>query len=175
MVYGSARFARWGQASEQAQQYLADMHVSSAPNALEVVRLRPEARLPVRAHPGDAGYDLFAAEAFALSPGKRVAVATGIGLALPVDVAGLIVPRSGLASAHGLSIVNSPGLVDPNYRGEIRVLLINLGDESFRGRAGDRIAQLLLVRFLSAPMRVVDALPPSGDHRGARGFGSSGR
>lgn len=86
-----------------------------------------------------------------------------------------MVPRSGLAARHGLSVVNGPGLIDPNYRGEIRVILLNLGEEPFRAGAGDRIAQLLLVPFWAPELRVVDGLPPSGDDRGADGFGSSGR
>jgi dUTP pyrophosphatase len=88
-------------------------------------------------------------------------------------VAGLVVPRSGLAVRHGISVVNGPGLVDPNYRGEVRVVLVNLGEERFEGRAGDRIAQLLLVPYWAPALRIVDELPPS--DRGADGFGSSGR
>jgi dUTP pyrophosphatase len=97
-----------------------------------------------------------------------------VAIALPPGVAGLIVPRSGLAARHGLSVVNGPGLVDPNYRGELRVVLVNLGDEPFAGAVGDRIAQLLLVPFLAPELRVVDELPGAADDRGTAGFGSSG-
>jgi dUTP pyrophosphatase len=141
---------------------------------LEVRLLRPEAALPARARPGDAGYDLRAAERFTLWPGQRATVGTGIALALPPGVAGLVVPRSGLAARHGLSVVNGPGLIDPNYRGEVRVVLVNLGDEAFEGRVGDRIAQLLLVPYLTPEVVAVDALPLSPDGRGELGFGSSG-
>lgn len=86
-----------------------------------------------------------------------------------------MIPRSGLAARNGLSVVNGPGLVDPNYRGEIRVLLINLGDEPFVAAAGDRVAQLLFVPFLAPELETVDRLPPGPDGRGMNGFGSSGR
>jgi dUTP pyrophosphatase len=142
---------------------------------LDVQLLHPRAHPPERTRPGDAGYDLRAVEGFALAPGARAVVPTGIALALPPGVAGLVVPRSGLAARHGLSVVNGPGLIDPNYRGEVRVVLVNLGDERYEGAAGDRIAQLLLVPYWGPGVRVVDALPPSGDDRGANGFGSSGR
>jgi dUTP pyrophosphatase len=124
--------------------------------------------------PGDAGYDLRTAESFSLWPGERVTVPTGVAIALPPGVAGLVTPRSGLASAHGISVVNGPGLIDPNYRGEIRVVLVNLGDSRFEAAVGDRIAQLLLVPFVAPDACVVDELPPS-DDRGENGFGSSGR
>jgi dUTP pyrophosphatase len=102
-------------------------------------------------------------------------VGTGIAIALPAGVAGLVVPRSGLAARHGLSVVNGPGLIDPNYRGEVRVVLVNLGDEAFEGRVGDRIAQLLLVPYLTPEVVAVEALPAAPDERGELGFGSSGR
>src|SRR5215208_5330108 len=140
---------------------------------LEVQLLHPDARPPARTRPGDAGYDLRCVEAFTLAPGERRVVPTGVAIALPEGVAGLVVPRSGLAARHGLSVVNGPGLVDPNYRGEIKVVLVNLGAERFAAEAGDRIAQLLLVPYWAPELRVVDALPDSA--RGADGFGSSGR
>ena len=142
---------------------------------LQVCLLRPEAQAPARSRPGDAGYDLRTAESFSLWPGERATVPTGIAVALPPGVAGLVTPRSGLASAHGISVVNGPGLIDPNYRGEIRVVLVNLGDLRFEAAVGDRIAQLLLVPFVAPETCVVDELPPSGDDRGENGFGSSGR
>lgn len=137
--------------------------------------LREGAALPARTRPGDAGYDLRAAEPFALAPGERATVGTGIAVALPPGVAGLVVPRSGLASRHGISVVNGPGLIDPNYRGEVRVVLVNLGEEPFSGGLGDRIAQLLLVPYLAPEVAAVEALPLGGDDRGELGFGSSGR
>ncbi len=102
-------------------------------------------------------------------------VPTGVAVAIPPGVAGLVLPRSGLAVRHGLACVNAPGLVDPNYRGELRVILINHGAEPFHAEAGDRIAQLLLVPFLAPEVVVVDELPAGGDDRGPNGFGSSGR
>jgi dUTP pyrophosphatase len=102
-------------------------------------------------------------------------VPTGIAVAIPPGLCGLVLPRSGLAIKHGISCVNAPGLVDPNYRGELRVILINHGTEGFEAAAGDRIAQLLLVAFASPEPVVVDELGDGGDDRGAGGFGSSGR
>ena len=140
---------------------------------LQVRLLHPGARPPERTRPGDAGYDLRCVEPFALEPGERRLVPTGVAIALPAGIAGLVVPRSGLAIEHGISVVNGPGLVDPNYRGELRVILVNLGSERFEGSAGDRIAQLLLVPFATPPLQLVDELPES--ERGTNGFGSSGR
>jgi dUTP pyrophosphatase len=137
--------------------------------------LHPAAVAPARSRPGDAGYDLRCVEAFALDPGERAVVPTGVALALPEDCAGLVVPRSGLAARCGLSVVNGPGLIDPNYRGEIRVVLVNLGAERFSAQGGDRIAQLLVVPFVAPEVEVVDDLPHGGDDRGTSGFGSSGR
>ena len=139
---------------------------------LDVKLLHPGAQAPARTRPGDAGYDLRCVEAFTLAPGERRVVPTGVAIALPDGVAGLVVPRSGLAARHGISVVNGPGLVDPNYRGELRVVLVNLGEHPFEARPGDRIAQLLLVPFVAPALRVVDELP--GSERGADGFGSSG-
>jgi dUTP pyrophosphatase len=151
------------------------MRESTATGTLEVQLLHPGAQPPARTRPGDAGYDLRCVEAFSLVPGERRVVRTGVAIALPDGVAGLVVPRSGLAARHGLSVVNGPGLIDPTYRGEVRVVLVNLGGEPYEGEAGDRIAQLLLVPFLAPATRVVGTLPPSADERGADGFGSSGR
>jgi dUTP pyrophosphatase len=114
-------------------------------------------------------------ESFVLEPGERALVPTGVAVAIPPGMAGLVLPRSGLAIRHGIACVNSPGLVDPNYRGELRVILINHGSEVFEASAGDRIAQLLIVPFVSPSLVVVDELPPGGDDRGPNGFGSSGR
>jgi dUTP diphosphatase len=146
-----------------------------ATDELQVQLLHPDAQPPARTRPGDAGFDLRCVEAFSLAPGERAVVPTGVAVALPEGVAGLVVPRSGLAARHGLSVVNGPGLIDPSYRGELRVVLVNLGTDRYQGAAGDRVAQLLLVPFVAPETRVVEALPDSGDGRGANGFGSSGR
>jgi dUTP pyrophosphatase len=150
------------------------MAISTDVGALQVRLLHPGAVAPERTRPGDAGYDLRAVEAFTLAPGGRATVPTGVAIALPPGIAGLVVPRSGLAARHGLSVVNGPGLIDPNYRGEVKVVLVNLGAEPFAGEPGDRIAQLLLVPFAAPDVVAVDDLPPSND-RGELGFGSSGR
>jgi len=151
------------------------MAVMPLVDELEIRLLHPAAAPPARSRPGDAGYDLRAVEPFVLRPGERARVATGIAVAIPPGLAGLVLPRSGLAHRHGITCANSPGLVDPNYRGELRVVLVNLGRDMYRGHAGDRIAQLLLVPFWAPELRVVDELPDGGDERGANGFGSSGR
>jgi dUTP pyrophosphatase len=142
---------------------------------LQVTLLRPGARPPQRTRPGDAGLDLRCADGFTLEPGERAMIPTGVAIAMPPGLAALVLPRSGLAAEHGVGMVNSPGLVDPNYRGELRVVLVNLGRERFEARAGDRIAQLLLVPFAAPPMRIVGKLAPGADDRGELGFGSSGR
>lgn len=142
---------------------------------IEVRLLHPDAQPPARTRPGDAAYDLRAVEPFTLAPGERAVVPTGVAVAVPEGAAGLVVPRSGLAAKHGISVVNGPGLIDPSYRGEVKVVLVNLGQEPFEGAAGDRIAQLLLVPCLTPELRTVEELPPSHDGRGEAGFGSSGR
>ncbi len=141
---------------------------------LPVAKLKDGALLPTRAHEGDAGLDLYACEAAHIGPGERWGVGTGIGVEIPEGHAGLVLPRSGLARDHGISLVNSPGLIDSGYRGELRVLLLNTDPaETFRVEAGDRIAQLVLVPIaLAAPVEAA-ALAESG--RGDGGFGSSGR
>jgi dUTP pyrophosphatase len=137
-------------------------------------RLSAAARPPEQAHAGDAGYDLYSAEGASLAPGERASVGTGIALAIPGDHAGLVLPRSGLAARHGVSVVNGPGLIDAGYRGEVRVLLLNTDREQrFEVEPGDRIAQLVLVRVDSAVLEEVEALDETA--RGAGGFGSSGR
>ena len=157
------------------RRYVRAMALDIALDQLQVRLLRPGARPPSRTRAGDAGYDLRTAVSFSLWPGVRATVPTGVAIALPPGVAGLVTPRSGLAAEHGISVVNGPGLIDPNYRGEIRVVLVNLGDARFEAAAGDRIAQLLLVPFLTPEPCVVDELAPAGDDRGENGFGSSGR
>ncbi len=128
--------------------------------------------LPVRAYAGDAGLDLAACERVELAPGERALVATGLAVAIPAGFAGFVQPRSGLAAAHGISIVNTPGLIDSGYRGELRVNLINTDRESsFVVEPGMRIAQLVIVPLPELELVEVDELPES--ERGVRGFGSS--
>jgi dUTP pyrophosphatase len=151
------------------------MALDIALDELQVRLLHPAAQPPARTRPGDAAYDLRCLQGFSLWPRERATVPTGVAIALPPGVAGLVTPRSGLAARHGISLVNSPGLIDPNYRGELRIVLVNLGDARFEAHAGDRIAQLLLVPFVAPDVSIVEALPPSPDDRGEHGFGSSGR
>lgn len=146
---------------------------AAAVPALRVRRLLDGARLPSRAYPGDAGLDLYACEPAVLSPGERASVGTGIALEIPPGQAGLVLPRSGLAARHGISVVNAPGLIDAGYRGELRVLLLNTdARESFSVQVGDRIAQLVLVRVETPEPVAVESLADS--ERGRGGFGSSG-
>jgi dUTP pyrophosphatase len=129
---------------------------------------------PTRAHPGDAGLDLHAMEDLTLGPGERGIVATGWAVAIPTGMAGLVVPRSGTALRHGLTVANAPGLIDSGYRGELKVILVNLGHEPVSIAAGERVAQLVVTPVSAAAVREVDALPES-DGRGEGGFGSTGR
>lgn len=138
-----------------------------------VVRLDPDLPLPSYAHPGDAGADLLTTVDVTLAPGERALVPTGVALALPAGYVGLVHPRSGLAARHGLSIVNTPGTVDAGYRGEVKVLLINLDPVApIELRRGDRVAQLVVQRVETASFVEVDALPAS--VRGDGGYGSTG-
>ena len=138
-------------------------------------RLVPEARTPERAHVGDAGYDLCSVEEAELPPGGRALVGTGVSIAIPDGYAGFVLPRSGLAVRHGISLVNAPGLIDSGYRGEIRVPLINHDrEETFRVEPGMRVAQLVLVQAASALFEPVERLEAGTDNRGEGGFGSSG-
>ena len=139
---------------------------------IAVQLLRPGARLPRRAHPDDAGADLYAVEAALIPPGQWRDVGTGIALAIPAGYAGLVMPRSGLAFRHGIMIVNAPGLIDAGYRGEVRVCLLNSGSEDFVVEPGDRIAQLVVQAVATPAFREVASLDPTS--RGARGFGSTG-
>ena len=136
--------------------------------------LADAARLPSRTHEGDAGLDLYAAEAATLAPGARASVGTGVSVEIPEGHAGLVLPRSGLAERHGIALVNAPGLIDAGYRGEIRVLLLNTdAGEPFDVRPGERIAQLVLTPFTEAePIEVAELAATA---RGDDGFGSSGR
>lgn len=128
---------------------------------------------PVYAHPGDAGADLLSTEALTLAPGQRALVGTGVQIALPDGYAAFVVPRSGLAAKHGITIVNSPGTVDAGYRGEIKVSLLNTDTEhSYDVSVGDRIAQVIIMPVTRANFLPVDVLPES--VRGEGGFGSTG-
>jgi dUTP pyrophosphatase len=146
--------------------------VSAPAASLRVVRLRAEARVPARAYEADAGVDLHAAADVVVAAGGRAAVPCGIAVELPAGHCGLVLPRSGLAERHGVTVLNAPGLIDAGYRGEVRVLLQNHGDEPFTVEAGMRVAQLLVVAVPSLAVAEADAL--SGSERGERGFGSSG-
>jgi dUTP pyrophosphatase len=141
---------------------------------LPVRRLRAEAAVPSRAYPGDAGLDLTACDRVELGPGERASVGTGIAVAIPEGHAGFVQPRSGLAARHGISIVNTPGLVDAGYRGEVTIVLLNTDQhESFVVEPGMRIAQLVVVPVPPVEAVEMDELPETA--RGAGGFGSSGR
>ncbi|MGY4857035.1 dUTP diphosphatase [Cryobacterium sp. AP23] len=129
--------------------------------------------LPTYSHPGDAGADLHAAEALVLAPGERALVGTGVSIALPDGYAAFVVPRSGLAAKHGITVVNSPGTVDAGYRGEIKVCLLNTDSATaFTIAVGDRIAQLIVSPVVRAQFIPVERLP--GSQRGDGGFGSTG-
>jgi dUTP pyrophosphatase len=142
-------------------------------NGFRVKRLDERARVPTRAYPGDAGLDLYALDEARLGPGERASLRTGIAVEIPDGQAGLVLPRSGLAARHGIALVNSPGLIDSGYRGEVRVLLLNTDrTEAFTIENGDRIAQLLLVRVEVPDVIEVGELALSA--RGEGGFGSSG-
>jgi len=137
-----------------------------------VRRLREDAHLPHQAYEGDAGFDLAACEHVVLEPGERAVVATGIAVEIPDGYAGFVQPRSGLAARHGVGVVNSPGLIDSGYRGEIKIVLINTDrDEAFVVDPGMRIAQLVVAPVAAVRMVEVEELAVS--ERGARGFGSS--
>ena len=128
--------------------------------------------LPERAYAGDAGLDLAACERVTISPGERAVVGTGLAVAIPEGYAGFVLPRSGLAARHGIGKVNSPGLIDSGYRGEVRVVLLNTDrDQPFEVEPGMRIAQLVILQLPPVDLQVVDELPAS--ERGERGFGSS--
>ena len=143
-------------------------------DALRFTRLTGAARLPTRAHEGDAGLDLYAGESARLEPGARASIGTGVAVAIPDGFAGLVLPRSGLAAKHGISVVNAPVLIDAGYRGEVRVLLLNTDrSEAFEVEPGDRIAQLLITPFAAPAAVEVDDLGETA--RGIGGFGSSGR
>lgn len=136
--------------------------------------LVPQARVPHRAYEHDAAFDVYAAEGAVIEPLRRAVIGTGIALGLPPTLAALTLPRSGLAAEHGISLVNAPGLIDPGYRGEVRIILLNTDpDAPFVVSIGDRIAQLLFLPL--ADVNLSTDLDLEQTHRGAQGFGSSGR
>jgi len=139
---------------------------------LPIQRLRDDAVVPARAYTGDAGLDLAACERVEVAPGERAVVGTGLAVAIPDGYAGYVQPRSGLAAKHGISIVNTPGLVDSGYRGELKVIVLNTDRrETFVVEPGMRIAQLVVLAVPAVDPVVVDELPAG--ERGVRGFGSS--
>lgn len=138
-----------------------------------IKRLISDAQIPQTAYQGDAGVDLRSAERIVLKPHERAMVPTGLAIALPSGYAGFVLPRSGLAAKHGISIVNAPGLIDSNYRGELKVILVNTDpNEAFTIEVGDRIAQLIVMPVPMIEFEQVETLPES--ERGESGFGSSG-
>jgi dUTP pyrophosphatase len=140
---------------------------------LPIQRLRADAILPGRAYHGDAGLDLAACERVELAPGERAVVGTGLAVAIPEGYAGFVQPRSGLADRHGVTIVNSPGLIDSGYRGELKVILLNTDPvHPFVVEPGMRIAQLVVLEVPEVELEEVDELPAT--ERGVRGHGSSG-
>ena len=141
---------------------------------IEIKLIDPAARVPERAHDGDAGWDLRAIEAARLKPAERVAIGTGVSVAIPPGMAGLVLPRSGTALRSGIALVNSPGLIDSGYRGELRVILLNTDPQTeFAVEPGDRIAQLVFIDLPNVELKRVDRLPDT--ERGEGGFGSSGK
>ena len=141
---------------------------------IQIHRLHPDAVIPIPQHPGDAGADLIAIESCILAPGARALVATGLSIAIPAGFAGFVLPRSGLASRHGVTCANAPGLIDAGYRGEIKVALVNLDPlQTYSVSPGDRIAQLVILATADAEFVEVENLPESTRDDG--GFGSTGR
>ena len=140
---------------------------------LAIQRLRPDAVVPARAYEGDAGLDLSACERVELAPGERAVVGTGLAVAIPEGYAGFVQPRSGLADRHGITVVNSPGLIDSGYRGELKVILLNTDPvHGFVVEPGMRIAQLVVLEVPALELLELDELPAT--ERGVRGHGSSG-
>ncbi len=139
---------------------------------VNVNKVRPHARIPDYAHPGDAGVDLYAASSHTLKPGERALVPTGVALAIPDGYEGQVRPKSGLAVKQGLTILNTPGTIDSGYRGEIGVILVNLGQETVAIQQGQKIAQMVFSRVETARLEVVERLEETS--RASGGFGSSG-
>jgi len=139
---------------------------------VKVLRTDPEAQLPAYAHPGDAGMDVRSIENVTLSPGARALVRTGLVLELPPDAEAQVRPRSGLALKHGVTVLNTPGTIDAGYRGEVGVILVNLGSEPFAVEKGMKIAQLVVAPVARA--EIVEVAAVDATDRGAGGFGSTG-
>lgn len=144
-------------------------------SALLFKALSETARMPRRAHAGDGGLDLYSDQEALIQAGDREIIGTGVAVAIPHGKGGMVIPRSGLAAKNGIGVVNSPGLIDAGYRGEIRVVLLNTSRDPFVVGLGDRVAQLVLVDVGLEVPEFVDELPDTGDGRGVGGFGSSGR
>lgn len=141
---------------------------------VQIQRLDDGLPLPAYAHQGDAGLDLIATEDVTLAPGDRAAIPTGLAVAIPEGFAGFVLPRSGRALKEGLSVANAPGLIDAGYRGEVKVIAVNLDpSQAIEVKRGEKIAQLVIQAVANATLREVARLPESA--RGARGFGSTGR
>lgn len=149
-----------------------DTPKEDTPSTIRIKRLRPDARVPKYDYPDDSGAGVFAAEDCTLQPLERKAVPTGLSVEVPPGLEIQVRPRSGLALEHGLTLLNTPGTVDSGYRGEIKVILINLGSEPYRVEKGQKIAQLVLTPVLRARFEEVEDLSDS--KRGSRGFGSTG-
>jgi dUTP diphosphatase len=174
MSAGSPKRASARRGTARARTSVRPSEDSSDGVRVLVQRLDADLPLPAYARSHDAGLDLRASRAVTLPPGARALVPTGIAIAIPAGFAGLVLPRSGLARDHGVSVLNTPGLVDAGYRGEVQVLLVNHDVvRSVTLERGARIAQLVIVRVGRAALTAVDALPPS--ERGSGGFGSTGR
>ena len=139
---------------------------------VNITKLRDDATIPSYTRDGDAGLDLVSTSDVRIAPGARAIVPTGLAIEIPRGYAGYVQPRSGLALKHGITVLNTPGLIDSNYRGELKVILLNTGDEAFEVKKGDRIAQLVILAVPTVRLHCVDAL--SDTDRGTQGFGSSG-
>jgi len=142
---------------------------------VSIYRLDNNAQIPEKTRPHDAAYDIKALGDYSIDPGKRELVKTGLAIAVPEGYAALVLARSGLALKNGIAPANAPGLIDANYRGELCVILENRGQENFKVKNGDRIAQLLIIKESDIALEEVDVLPPSPDDRSQQGFGSSGQ
>lgn len=141
---------------------------------MAIQRLDPDLPLPAKSRDGDAAFDLPARADGSVLPGQRLLVPTGFAVAVPRGKCALVLPRSGLALNHGVTVMNAPGLIDSGYRGELKVILLNLGDETFTFVRGQRIAQLLVLAVPDLHLLATNELPPADDNRGGEGFGSSG-
>ncbi|MBM6999375.1 dUTP diphosphatase [bacterium] len=139
---------------------------------VNITKLCDDATIPSYTRDGDAGLDLVSTSDVRIAPGARAIVPTGLAIEIPCGYAGYVQPRSGLALKHGITVLNTPGLIDSNYRGELKVILLNTGDEAFEVKKGDRIAQLVILAVPTVRLHCMDAL--SDTDRGTHGFGSSG-